>query len=464
MGGEGGGVLADWLVDLAETEGFVAQSTSVPGVAQRTGATIYYVEMFPAQADGRLPVLALMPAPGDVDVVIASELMEAARAVQRGLVTPDRTTLIASSHRVYAMTEKIAMSDGRSDAPAMLEACRAAAARLVVGDMAGMAEVSGSVISAVLFGALAGAGVLPFARSQFEDAVRRGGVGVEASLRAFARGFAAAADPAPPAPPPVVEEPIDVIALGEARLVDYQDAAYAQEFRDRLAPIRALDAAHGDGRFTLLEETARALALAMSYEDTVRVADLKIRASRFARVRAEVQAAPGQIMRIREVLHPRVEEIADSLPASLGWALLRDGPARRIVARLCARGRVVETTSVHGFLLLWLVAHARRFRRGSLRHVSERARWDDWLARIAALAPHDYALAVEVARCQSLVRGYGDTHARGLRSYGRTMRAATLLQGYPDAAVTLARLREAALADDTGAKLGMALAEAGLDA
>ena len=102
MGGEGGGVLANWLVDLGEHNGYIAQLTSVPGVAQRTGATIYYLELFPASAakNGRAPVLALMPVPGDVDIVIASELMEAGRAIQRGIVTPDRTTLIASTNRV----------------------------------------------------------------------------------------------------------------------------------------------------------------------------------------------------------------------------------------------------------------------------------------------------------------------------------------------------------------------------
>src|SRR5215471_1039709 len=108
MGGEGGGVLADWIVDLVEHSGYCAQTTSVPGVAQRTGATIYYVEIFPdalVRATGKEPVLALMPVPGEVDIVIASELMEAGRAVQRGLITPERTTLIASTHRVYSMTE-----------------------------------------------------------------------------------------------------------------------------------------------------------------------------------------------------------------------------------------------------------------------------------------------------------------------------------------------------------------------
>ena len=86
MGGEGGGVLADWIVDLAEHSGYCAQTTSVPGVAQRTGATIYYVEIFPdalVKTSGKEPVLALMPVPGEVDIVIASELMEAGRAVQR---------------------------------------------------------------------------------------------------------------------------------------------------------------------------------------------------------------------------------------------------------------------------------------------------------------------------------------------------------------------------------------------
>ena len=49
LGGQGGGVLADWLIEIAEAEDYIAQSTSVPGVAQRTGATIYYLEFFPAR-------------------------------------------------------------------------------------------------------------------------------------------------------------------------------------------------------------------------------------------------------------------------------------------------------------------------------------------------------------------------------------------------------------------------------
>ncbi|MGH6637589.1 MAG: 2-oxoacid:acceptor oxidoreductase family protein, partial [Polaromonas sp.] len=164
MGGEGGGVLADWLVDLAEQNGYLAQTTSVPGVAQRTGATVYYLELFPESAvpAGRHPVMALSPVPGEVDIVIASELMEAGRALQRGLVTANRTTFIASTHRVYSMTERTAMGDGRVSSSKLLEGGRAAAQRFISADFAKLAEETGSLISPTLYGALAATGRLPF--------------------------------------------------------------------------------------------------------------------------------------------------------------------------------------------------------------------------------------------------------------------------------------------------------------
>src|SRR5580765_1796972 len=118
LGGQGGGVLTEWIVAAAAHAGYPAQSTSIPGVAQRTGATTYYLEIYPvhrAVLGGREPVMALAPAPGRVDVVVASELVEAGRAMQNGYVSAERTTLIASTHRVYATVEKMQMADGRYD-------------------------------------------------------------------------------------------------------------------------------------------------------------------------------------------------------------------------------------------------------------------------------------------------------------------------------------------------------------
>ena len=488
MGGEGGGVLADWIVDMGEHDGWIAQTTSVPGVAQRTGATIYYVELFPsakAQAAGQAPVLALMPTPGDVDVVLASELMESARAVQRGLVTPDRTTLIASTSRVYSIAEKSHLGDGLVDPQPLLDAAATAARHFVRFDMAQTAEEHGSLISAVLFGALAGTGALPFSRQQFEQSIARGGVGATASLAAFGAGFEAsrlppqplaakaAADAPAGAPPPLARHP-GVAALlqrvagefppaahtmlreGVRRVIDYQDLAYGALYLDRVRPFVRHDDGRGDARLT--QEVARYLALWMSWEDTIRVADLKTRGSRFERVRKEVRSTDAQVLAINEYMHPRLEEICDTLPAAVGSWLLASGWPRRIVERLACKGRVIRTSSLPGFSLLYFLASLRPMRRATLRYREENAAVETWLQRVADTAVRGaYALAVEIAQCPRLIKGYGDTHARGMRNFTTLMQALDKLPA-ETAAPRLRALREAALADEHGNKLREALA------
>jgi indolepyruvate ferredoxin oxidoreductase beta subunit len=187
VGGQGGGVLADWIVDVAERNGFLAQSTSVAGVAQRTGATIYYIEL--CRDAGRLPVFALSPSQGDVDILIAAELMEAGRAIMRGFVTPERTTLIASSHRIAAVSEKIEPGDGRASSVKVRETAELASKRFIAFDMEKIAVENGSMISASLLGALAGSGALPFPRETYEKTILASGRGVKASLAAFAGGY-----------------------------------------------------------------------------------------------------------------------------------------------------------------------------------------------------------------------------------------------------------------------------------
>lgn len=486
LGGQGGGVLADWIVAVGESEGWTVQATSVPGVAQRTGATVYYLELCPPDPAGRQPVLALMPVPGDVDVVIASELMEAGRAIARGLVTPDRTTLIASSHRIFAIAEKSAMGNGMTSPSRVLEACRTASRHLVLADLQALAERHGSVISAALFGALAGSGALPFDRAAFEGAIRRGGVGVKASLNAFAAAFDAAAVPAEAtAPFPFVEperpagkipptlatlrrrlvetlpEPAHATAtLGVERLTDYQDAAYAGLYLDRLDAVAQAERqlmATGDAS-SLTVEAARYLALWMAYEDVIRVADLKTRGGRLARVVAEARVGTGQMLHVTEFMHPRFEELCDMLPAAIGRRLIGSARARRWLSPLLERDRTITTTKVGGFLLLYLLARLRRFRRGTHRFVLEQQRIEAWLASAINAARRDPALALEIIRCQRLVKGYGDTHARGLRNFSTIMQALHGLVGKQDASTVLGNLRAAALKGDEGRSLHKALA------
>lgn len=486
VGGQGGGVLSGWIVALAEANGYLAQVTSVPGVAQRTGATVYYVEMIPDR--GRVPVLALMPSPGDLDIVIAAEIMEAGRAVTRGFVTPGQTTLIASDHRVYAVSEKIVPGDGQADRDRVRDAAEEAAARFVCFDMERMAEDTGSHISACLFGALAGSGALPFERRVFEETIRASGRGVDASLRAFGTAFDAAGaraeippemarDPAPaevigPSGPlaawhalcrrvgdmPKVVRPM--ARAGLRKVCDYQDVAYGSEYLDLLERGLARDRHAGGTRWDWAYSCAMAkyLAQAMCYDDTIRVADLKTRGSRFDRVREHARPRGGAVLEITEYMHPRGHEVCGMLPTRLGrWVAARPKVGAWIDRRV-SRGRRVRTNSLMPFLMLYALAGLRPVRRRLLRHAHELEHRDAWLAEAERCVMRDYALGVEVLTCRRLIKGYSDTHARGVSRFDRVVGAVPLVETREDAADWIRRLREAALADEKGTALDGAIA------
>jgi indolepyruvate ferredoxin oxidoreductase, beta subunit len=199
----------------------------------------------------------------------------------------------------------------------------------------------------------------------------------------------------------------------------------------------------------------------MSYEDTIRVADLKTRGTRFSRVRDEVRAQAEQIVYLTEFMHPRFEEVCETLPAGLGARLQASSRARRWFAPLFRKGRHIQTAHIGGFLLLYAVSGLRRWRRGTLRYRLEQQRIDAWLGHIKAQAmkPGGYDAAVELAECQRLVKGYSDTHERGLKNYGIVIDAARRLADRPDLAAIIKRLRTAALADEEGRQLRAALSE-----
>ncbi|MBS9721858.1 indolepyruvate oxidoreductase subunit beta family protein [Tianweitania sp. BSSL-BM11] len=505
MGGQGGGVLTDWIVKLAEDQNWVAQSTSVPGVAQRTGATIYYVEMMPP-LDGRKPILAQMPTPGDVDVVIASEFMEAGRSILRGIVTPKRTTLIASNHRSLSVTEKIAPGEGIADNSAVTGAIGVVAKREIVFNMEELAVRNGSVISSAMFGALAASGALPFAREAYLDIIRKSGKGVEGSIRTFEAamrhvepddtegGPAATELPAQAAPssemaaasPPnlgpsapietpaessfdgdprlkpllarIQSLPVEARAMADAglrKVVDYQDVAYGAEYLDLLDGLARDDAAAGGGAhaFAFTTNAAKYLANAMCYDDVIRVADLKTRMQRRDRIEKDMGLRDGQVMQTTEFMHPRMEEVNGLLPAGLGrWIEARPKLFAWLDKRV-SKGRRVKTYSLPWFAALYIMGGMRFLRRRSLRHQGEVAHRDQWLATAQRLLNQNYALAVEVLQFQRLVKGYSDTHARGMSKFDKVMSTVTLLETRDDAADWARRLRDAAVKDGSEKQL-----------
>ena len=521
LGGEGGGVLTEWLVQTALNAGYPAQSTSIPGVAQRTGATTYYIEIYPAplaSLGGRRPVLSLLPVPGALDVLVSSELLETVRQVGNGLVSAERSCVISSSSRTLTTAERMQPGDGRLAQAALLDILRSHSREHHLLDMAALTAQAGTVVSAVMFGALAGAGVLPFSRSDCEAVVRAGDRGVEASLRGFARAYeqvaagrergrfvsavvagaapmatapAKTATPATPAAQPMrtaapalpsevaarfPAEALPMLALGHDRLVDYQGQRYARLYLDRVAKVAEAEAeAARSGRSeaspgglaapSATAETARWLALWMAFDDIVRVADLKARASRRARVRAEVRVGEGELLRVYDHFKPGIPEIAALLPKWLADPLLRWD--RRRQARglpAFALPLKVGTHTVLGMAALRLLAGSRWLRPHGTRYAAEQAMIERWLAAVEAGAREDAALGLEVALCGRLIKGYGSTNERGKANLLHIIdhlahpQAGSPAAGRADA-VRAARL--AALADEAGTALDRTLARHG---
>jgi indolepyruvate ferredoxin oxidoreductase, beta subunit len=503
LGGEGGGVLTEWLVDIARHAGYAAQSTSIPGVAQRTGATTYYIEVFPvplARLGGRRPVFSLSPVPGALDAIVSSELLETARQIGNGMSAPLRTLVISSSARILTTAERMEPGDGRADAQRLLDVVKAFSREHHVFDMNAIARDSGTVVSAVMLGAIAGSGLFPFPREAYEHVVRGGDTSAPdklskmaaASLRGFAAAFDAVSAPraqaafvssvlasdTSDAPPPAGALPAelarrfppavhDMLTLGHARVLDYQDTAYAALYADRLGRVldaeRAADPAGAQG-FAITREMARWLALWMAFDDIVRVAALKGRASRAQRVRQEVRAGEDDIVKVYDHFKPGAAEFAALLPASLSRRVTAWDRARQ------ARGQEpwalplkVGSHSVFGMASLRLLASLRWLRRRGSRFAEEQALIERWLAAVETGTREAWALGHELALCGRLIKGYGSTNERGKHNLLHVIDALAGRTALPASARTtaIAAAREAALADEGGKALDAALAAHG---
>jgi indolepyruvate ferredoxin oxidoreductase, beta subunit len=241
------------------------------------------------------------------------------------------------------------------------------------------------------------------------------------------------------------------------RLIDFQDAAYAALYLDRLAP-------YADGDPDVLVRVARYLAVRMSFEDVIRVAQAKTRPERLARIRVEAGAVEGDTVKVTEFLKPGIAEFCDVLP---------EGIARRVLARAekseklrtWHRGMELNSSSVTGFLKLKMLAGMRRWRRSTWRFRREQESIDTWLGLISQAQELNAGLAVEIAECVRLIKGYSDTHVRGTGNFGRINVAliGPALSGKIDAgsaAANIAAAREAALADPDGIALAQMLSDA----
>ena len=503
LGGEGGGVLSEWLVDAAMRAGYAAQSTSIPGVAQRTGATTYYIEVFPiplSRLGGKVPVFSLYPVPGALDILVSSELLETVRQIGNAMASPQRTQIVSSSSRTLTTSERMQMGDGRVDTAALTEIVRRYSRAHHLFDMAAVTRDSATVVSAVMFGALAATGVLPLSRADCEAVIRAGEKGSDASLKGFGRAFdivseargrsafveqvvgaAAASSPrdgviaAERSETRAATLPADVaarfpaaihavLALGFERVREYQDASYAWLYVDRLARVLAAEKSGdpaGTHGFATTRETARYLALWMAFDDIVRVAELKCRASRAQRVRDEVKVKDGDLLRVYDHFKPGVPEFAALLPPAAANAVTRWDRKRQ------ARGKPALTVplkigshSVLGFAAIRLLAGCKGLRRRGSRFALEQAMIERWVGAVERGAVFDWTLGNELAQCGRLIKGYGSTNERGKENLLHVIDHLAANVSAADAherAAAIRSARSAALADEAGTALDRTL-------
>jgi indolepyruvate ferredoxin oxidoreductase beta subunit len=403
------------------------------------------------------------------------------------MVSPDSTRVLTSTSRTLTTAEKMQLGDGRVSARELLDVVKKYSCDYHAFDMSQMASDAGTVVSAVLMGAIAGSGWLPLPREAFEATIRQSGRGVDASLK----GFALAADSVRAGPPEAlatgVQEPVNtsallsqaadfpatvqpMIALGHARLIEYQDSDYARLYLARLRDIlKAEQAADPSGKheFAVTLETARYLALWMAFDDIVRVADLKCRASRFARVRREVKAQPEELIRVYDFFKPGIPELAGLLPPVLAQQLLR-WDTRRISAGKSALALPlrVGAHSVSGFIVLRLLSSLRWLRRRSMRFAQEQNMIERWLGGIVHGFESDWQVGFEVAQCARLIKGYGTTNERGKANLLRVLDDLMKLRfdSAAKCADAIRAARSSALADDTGQSMQRKLSEYGVAA
>jgi indolepyruvate ferredoxin oxidoreductase, beta subunit len=439
LGGEGGGTLMNWIVECARRENLFVQGTSVPGVAQRTGSTSYYIEICDRNFEKeKEPVLSLYPKPGRVDIVIASELLETARVIERGYVNPDRTTLIASSSRVYTNLEKSHLADGRFDKKKILDACKKLSKNFICLDLNSIANDHSTIVSATMFGALAGSNSFPWKKNICEKIFQNNSFGKN-SLAGFDYSYEQVKiitknilkdDPNislikehkininDDSLSSLPSATLSIINLGKERCIDYQNNKYSEIFMLRVKKLMSSIDREDTKILSIAENIIRRLSVWMTYEDIPRVAQLKIKPERFVKIKNEINLKNNQILSVQDIFKPGLNEIGAMLPRKIGSWFVKN---KRIMKFLpfIGRGMKINSLTIIGFLTLKFLSSFRYVRPISLRYREEQKNIDLWLDNISLSINKSISFTEGLAEMPQLLKGYGDTWDRGIIKYNK---------------------------------------------
>lgn len=460
VGGQGGGVLTEWLVQAFFLENYDVQGISLPGLSQRGGSTVYYLEAHPKpESPDKQIIFAQFPVPGEVDIIISQEFLELGRALQLGYGS-DRTTIVTSTHRIYSTLEKMPIGSGIYSDENLRKIATAFSSKLIELNALQLAKDNGMddlAVNAILFGALAASGCLPLSKASFISSIEKVGVAVKTNLRGFEVGwnFVTSTKYAESGKRSVVWETFvrtradrleeyerevylgklsrietefpsqlrEIIAESLYRLIDYQDAEYADTYIDDVKEIYRLDESV-KGNLKLTEHFAKNLALLMSYEDGIRVAELKIKSERFKRIKEEMRLRDDQVFKVVDYLKPDAEELYGLLPNIVIAPFVRiiESPLFKKIWRRkkpITFAQTPTTTSFSGYLRLWMMTRIKFMRPHSYRFKKERALMRKYRESTIYYAGLDYKLGSLIARSGSMVKGYGKVRRRTIKAFYR---------------------------------------------
>jgi indolepyruvate ferredoxin oxidoreductase beta subunit len=460
VGGQGGGVFTEWIVQAFFLEDFDAQGISLPGLSQRGGSTVYYLEAHPKPKSHDKPIIfAQFPVPGEVDIIIAQEFLELGRALELGYGS-DKTTIVTSTHRIYSTLEKMPIGSGIYSDENLRKLAAGFSSRMVELDALDLSKKNGMdelAVNAILLGALCASGAVPLDKESFIKSIEMVGVAVNASLKAFEVGWEYAhtnneakedtsakwagfiTQRADKLEESEKEEYLKRISTVESeypqnlreilaesiyRLIDYQDLSYADKFLSEVNSIKIIDSNTKGTNFKLTELFAKNLALLMSYEDGIRVAELKINSDRFKRIREDMRLRDDQVFHVVDYLKPDAEEIYGLLPNVLVAPVLsftRTELFKKIWRRKkpLTMGQTPVTNSFSGYFRLWLLTKMKFLRPHSYRYKKEYRLIRKYIESINKYATYDYKLARLVAKSAQMVKGYGRVRRRTMDAFYR---------------------------------------------
>jgi hypothetical protein len=276
--------------------------------------------------------------------------------------------------------------------------------------------------------------------------------GILSSLRYLFADLIGEDDDTPPFLPEGLSEPVMAVASDAIHLlIDYQGTSYAQLYVDRL---RRFVGKNGVDE-AMLTEIARLMAVRMSYEDPIRIAQLKLAEL------DEPAAAPARpAVDVRKF---RLDELIGALPAviaeyvldALEWA----GWTHKMVVSIR-----FSTASRLGIRRLKIEAGLRRWRLFSVRYAKERVWVERWLHMIDRSLAKQPAAASAMVQSSTMIDGYGDVYRQGMADWNAIIDglAKPTFDGVlalPDLAGAVAEARAAALPDPRQAALKRKIAE-----